>query len=253
MFSHLLGSYRVNNNLTQQQFIDELMYSYSDFHKLDSVTLSRWENNKTKPSLKKQIMIVDTINETNNYINSICTMDNNKIFDSFKENKFNNDQVIISNILSEKNNNIDITHKIGFINDNVHLKNYLVDSELLKESCNIVEYRINGQVQAILIYKEYKNNLTFVFISETLKSFEVLFHEIFSRIINKKFNDITIYTFDKHNTKLWKSTENTKITRKKISSSLIRDELTIARLDLLSNKYLIDIYVTIKNFINKNA
>ncbi|UKA23235.1 helix-turn-helix domain-containing protein [Photobacterium damselae subsp. damselae] len=58
MFNHFLAQYREENNLTQQDMVDQLASYHPSFNKLDTVTLSRWENEKTLPPLKKTIFSI---------------------------------------------------------------------------------------------------------------------------------------------------------------------------------------------------
>ncbi|UKA31617.1 helix-turn-helix domain-containing protein [Photobacterium damselae] len=69
MFNHYLSQYREKHNLTQQDFVDILSSEFVNLSKLDTVTLSRWENQKTLPPLKKQFQIFNYIDKLNAFIN----------------------------------------------------------------------------------------------------------------------------------------------------------------------------------------
>ena len=53
-FKNLLKQYRIDNNLSQNYFVDIFILSNNFLLKLDTVTLSRWENGKTIPSIEKK-------------------------------------------------------------------------------------------------------------------------------------------------------------------------------------------------------
>lgn len=53
-FSELIKEYRYNNNLSQNDLVDILSINDDFLSKIDAVTLSRWENKKTIPSIEKK-------------------------------------------------------------------------------------------------------------------------------------------------------------------------------------------------------
>ncbi len=57
-FNEYLKSCRINYNLTQEKLVQELYSFDEDFMGVDSTTISRWEQAKTKPSIQRQISIV---------------------------------------------------------------------------------------------------------------------------------------------------------------------------------------------------
>ncbi len=57
-FSTYLKEFRVNASLTQSKIIEQLKEFDEELSNIDNVTLSRWENNKTIPSLKKRVLIL---------------------------------------------------------------------------------------------------------------------------------------------------------------------------------------------------
>lgn len=58
MFSSFLRKYREKTGVTQIEFVSEIQKFHELFKSLDEITLSRWENGRTKPSKKKQIIIL---------------------------------------------------------------------------------------------------------------------------------------------------------------------------------------------------
>ncbi|WP_297476360.1 helix-turn-helix transcriptional regulator [uncultured Photobacterium sp.] len=74
-FKDLLKQFRADNNLSQNDFVDLFLSSGNSLSKLDTVTLSRWENGKTVPSIAKKITIMRTLNLLVSYIYSIHGFD----------------------------------------------------------------------------------------------------------------------------------------------------------------------------------
>ncbi|OBU43835.1 helix-turn-helix domain-containing protein [Photobacterium damselae] len=71
MFSKLVSEYRINQNLTQDNIVHHLSMKYDEFKKLDSVTLSRWENGKTEPSLSKMFLYLKEFGLATNFFKSL--------------------------------------------------------------------------------------------------------------------------------------------------------------------------------------
>ncbi|MCG9778841.1 helix-turn-helix domain-containing protein [Photobacterium damselae] len=256
MFGQSINNFRNKYRLTQQQFIDKLVMNDSDFYKLDSVTLSRWENNKTEPSLRKKMSVMDFMGQTYKFINqSVERIENNKVVDNFIQHKFENSSIIITDILENGSKYIDIITDMSLIKKSVFLNEYLKDSQLvLDENCNLIAVRRNKQIKSILLYNEDKISNCFIFtlLTETKKGFEYLFVKLLDLIINTKCLNVQIYTFDKHDYRLWKSTSHIKSVHKKVVNDIVRDELSTTRIDLLSNRYLIDLYIKITQDTQKS-
>ncbi|KJG13632.1 hypothetical protein UB38_08350 [Photobacterium iliopiscarium] len=108
-FKNLLKQYRIDNNLSQNDFVDIFILSNNFLLKLDTVTLSRWENGKTIPSIEKKMNIMRTLNLLSPYIDSIRGFD--KIT---KVEEFINIRFGFESKQYERLNEIDITHKIKF-------------------------------------------------------------------------------------------------------------------------------------------
>ncbi|PTB32931.1 hypothetical protein DAT36_08625, partial [Photobacterium phosphoreum] len=66
--------YRANNELSQNDLVDILTLDDDFLSKLDVVTLSRWENEKTSPSLEKKIRIMRKLNLLAPYVYSISSI-----------------------------------------------------------------------------------------------------------------------------------------------------------------------------------
>ena len=54
MFGEIIRSFRINNGLSQTNFVDIVQKSSENFDSLDVVTLSRWEREVTTPHLSRQ-------------------------------------------------------------------------------------------------------------------------------------------------------------------------------------------------------
>ncbi|HIF9108488.1 TPA: hypothetical protein ACX6SG_002181 [Photobacterium damselae] len=250
MFGQSLGNYRRKYNLTQQQFIDGLIHYDSEFCKLDAVTLSRWENNKTEPPLRKKILINDFMNELREFIHTIDFMDANKIVDSYIKNKFGNSSIIITDSLELEREEIKVTYSSDYINAKLLNEKYFVSSKLSLESDehHIIAFSRNNQVKSVLLYNEDKisNSFVFTLLSDTLRGFKMLFISLMTLIIDTTCANVVIYSFDKYDNDLWKSTVNSGVQYMKLSDNIVRNELTTTKLDFLSNRYFIDLYIKSK-------
>ncbi|NVO60807.1 helix-turn-helix domain-containing protein [Photobacterium damselae] len=69
MFAQILFRYREKHQLTQDQLAHKLASKFDEFDKLDCVTFSRWENGRTKPSLKKIFLLLSEIGHAEDYFN----------------------------------------------------------------------------------------------------------------------------------------------------------------------------------------
>ena len=77
-FITLIKKHRDNNELSQNDLVDKLTLDDEFLSKLDVVTLSRWENEKTSPSLEKKIRIMRKLNLLTSYIYSISSISINE-------------------------------------------------------------------------------------------------------------------------------------------------------------------------------
>ncbi|HIF9170815.1 TPA: helix-turn-helix domain-containing protein [Photobacterium damselae] len=247
MFGQSLSNFRKKHNLTQQQFIEDLVHHDGDFIKLDTVTLSRWENNRTEPPLRKRMIIMNFIKKVHDYINSINYLNDNKVVDSFIKNKFENSSIIITDTLAlDYEDARIITNDIKWLNADILIDKYLSDSKFSADlNYNIIAFSRNNQTKSILFYSEDKksNNLIFSLLSDTLKGFKLLFVELMSVIIESSCDNVVLYSFDKYDNDFWKSTTNSEIQYMKISDNIVRNELVTTKIDFLSNRYFIDLYI----------
>ena len=72
ILAKLLNNYRNINSLTQSELVHELMEYSERFSGLNIVTLSRWENEVTKPGLKKKQALVKFLFSRGCFENSEC-------------------------------------------------------------------------------------------------------------------------------------------------------------------------------------
>ena len=137
-FSDLIKKYRYDNKLSQNDFIDILTANHGFSSKLDVVTLSRWENEKTTPSLEKKIRIMRKINLLVTYLYGISDFDKKTKIGKSLNYRFGMEIIKFQDL-----NNFRNTKKINFkflknIN-NLHsnIKEYLTDQK--RNHCNICE------------------------------------------------------------------------------------------------------------------
>lgn len=71
MLGKYIKRYRTEKKLTQVEFINKMQSADSSFSSLDEITVSRWENGKTRPTMRKQILLLMNmgyLSEFNNFI-----------------------------------------------------------------------------------------------------------------------------------------------------------------------------------------
>ncbi|WP_408901375.1 helix-turn-helix transcriptional regulator [Photobacterium piscicola] len=168
-FITLIKKHRNDNELSQNDLVDILTLNDDFLSKLDVVTLSRWENEKTSPSLEKKVRIMRKLKLLVPYIYSINDFNiKTKIEKSmnirfgielnrYKEiNSLNNSKKISFDFSNKKHNlgkNItDFLEKqdIGYLS--------LID----KWPINIGTWYLDNQVQAFFIHL-YTNNEIFTY------------------------------------------------------------------------------------------
>jgi transcriptional regulator with XRE-family HTH domain len=165
-FKNLLKQYRIDNNLSQNDFVDIFILSNNFLLKLDTVTLSRWENGKTIPSIEKKMNIMRTLNLLSPYIDSIRGFD--KIT---KVEEFINIRFGFESKQYERLNEIDTTHKIKFehITDkknlHTHIEKYLMP-ETIKLiniepplTLNVGHWFLNDRTEAFFIHMFVNENI----------------------------------------------------------------------------------------------
>ncbi|HIF9081103.1 TPA: hypothetical protein ACX6NP_003964 [Photobacterium damselae] len=258
MFNHFLAQYREENNLTQQDMVDQLASYHPSFNKLDTVTLSRWENEKTLPPLKKQFLVFDYINKlcefTTAYTPSI--KDQYPLLESYINNKFENSNIIISDILNTNNCHFTKTNNDPYLNIERFVSDYFqnefVSDFVLRENIETVSWNKNNQLEACLIYtspiKEHNNdNMIFMGVfAKNRTSFELIYRELYELILESNVENIIMYSFDDNGYKLFKKLggEIIKITR--ISKDIIKYIFKFNRIDFLSNKDIFFYYKSLK-------
>ncbi|UKA27753.1 helix-turn-helix domain-containing protein [Photobacterium damselae subsp. damselae] len=146
MFNHYLSQYREKHNLTQQDFVDILSNEFANLSKLDTVTLSRWENQKTLPPLKKQFQIFNYIDKLNAFINESPAQifDHDSKIATYISKKFENSIAIISEITNssesaytilENDKNVDIDH---FFENYFYDKN--IEEKIFRENIKTISW-----------------------------------------------------------------------------------------------------------------
>ncbi|MEZ9596763.1 helix-turn-helix transcriptional regulator [Shewanella sp. 10N.261.52.F9] len=61
LFAHFVRDYRKRNNLTQNRLVQIVTSASDEFYGLDTVTISRWENNVTSPQLYRKLKVADIL------------------------------------------------------------------------------------------------------------------------------------------------------------------------------------------------
>ncbi|AWK84229.1 helix-turn-helix domain-containing protein [Photobacterium damselae] len=250
MFNKFLAQYRKKNNLTQQEMVDRLTNAHSSFSKLDTVTLSRWENEKTLPPLKKQFLVFNYINKLQDFIDEHmkCISGDYAIMEMYLKNKFENSHTIIS-IISDSykfkynkilnDNNIDIEKfiRIFFCEDDIKTKDIK----------NII-WRKNNQIEACLIY--YINNKELIILGMLSKDetgFRKLFIELYEMILKSKNDEFNICVFDDNDYRLLTKIGGDVIKSNRLSKELIKYKFKFDRIEFLSNKNSFFYYKSIRN------
>ncbi|MEZ9796906.1 helix-turn-helix domain-containing protein [Vibrio cyclitrophicus] len=158
MFGNIIRTFRVNNGLSQTNFVDAIQRSNFNFNNLDVVTLSRWERGITTPHLKRQNELLDLIGVN--------------IFDVWET---HHSQLFIGKITNKINNN-------GYLDmsENINIEVIIINSNNL--------YIVKGISNLIDVIFEYEDNLIF-------DNFEVLGfsrQSIIEKIINQYSGELTL-------------------------------------------------------------
>ncbi|HIF9340563.1 TPA: hypothetical protein ACX6RU_000605 [Photobacterium damselae] len=257
MFNQYLLEYRKQYNITQQEFVDRLSDEYQNLSKLDMVTLSRWENQKTQPPLKKQFQIFDYMNKLNEFINDSPP----QIFDpdskiaNYVSKKFENSINIILEIANssesgytvlENDKNLDIEY--FFYN---YFQDKCIEKKVFIESTKTISWIKNGETHACLIYtdknerynQDYDDSVivTGIF-AKTKASFDVLFSFLYNHISLINSKNIVFYSFDENGYRLLKGLGGKQIKSIKLTKSTIKYIFKFDRIDFLSKKDLFNYY-----------
>lgn len=165
-FSDILKKYRYDNNLSQNDFVDILSSNNGFLSKLDAVTLSRWENEKTAPSLEKKIMVMRKLDLLVPYLYDIRGFNTKTKLEKslnirfgFEINKYKqlNNSKNMGNIRFELLKNKKDLHE--------NIKQYLTYQE--KEYCNICNkwpasigcWHLDNQIEAFFIHIYTNDNI----------------------------------------------------------------------------------------------
>lgn len=261
MFNHYLSQYREKHNLTQQDFVDILSNEFENLSKLDTVTLSRWENQKTLPPLKKQFQIFNYIDKLNAFINESPAQifDHDSKIATYISKKFENSIAIISEITNssesdysilENDKNIDIDH---FFENYFYDKN--IEEKIFRENIKTISWVKNDQTHACLIYTDkinedshdYDDSVVFTGIfAKTKESFDALFSFLYNHISLINTKNIVIYSFDENGYKLLKNLKGKQIKSVRLSKNIIKYIFKFDRIDFLSHKDLFNYYKSIQ-------
>ncbi|HIF9068708.1 TPA: helix-turn-helix transcriptional regulator [Photobacterium damselae] len=260
MFNHYLSQYREKHNLTQQDFVDILSNEFANLSKLDTVTLSRWENQKTLPPLKKQFQIFNYIDKLNAFINESPAQifDHDSKIATYISKKFENSIAIISEIINssesdytilENDKNIDIDH---FFENYFYDKN--IEEKIFRDNIKTISWIKNDQTHACLIYTDkinedshdYDDSVVFTGVfAKTKESFDALFSFLYNHISLINTKNIVIYSFDENGYKLLKNLKGKQIKSVRLSKNIIKYIFKFDRIDFLSHKDLFNYYKSI--------
>ncbi|WP_341489487.1 hypothetical protein WAX86_18950 [Photobacterium damselae subsp. damselae] len=215
MFNNLLFKFRIENNLTQQDMVDRLANYHPLLSKLDTVTLSRWENEKTIPPLKKQFIIFNYINKLYDFIENYNHDVNNdyQVIEYYLKCKFENSSTIISDILIHNDHIFTINNSDSKLNIKKFLKDYLstelLAKSIINENIKTISLNRDNQLESCLIYttrelNDKKEIILMGILAKNKNSFEQIYKELYELILKLNVDDVIIYTFDDSGYKLFK-------------------------------------------------
>ncbi|NVP02360.1 helix-turn-helix transcriptional regulator [Photobacterium damselae subsp. damselae] len=262
MFNHYLSQYREKHNLTQQDFVDILSNEFANLSKLDTVTLSRWENQKTLPPLKKQFQIFNYIDKLNAFINESPAQmfDHDSKIATYISKKFENSIAIISEITNSTESDYTILENDKNVDIDLFFENYFYDKnieeKIFRENVKTISWVKKGQTHACLIYIDNVDNTNDDFhdsiifaglFAKTKNSFDKLFIFLYDYLCTVKNENIIIYSFDDNDHLLLKNLNGIQIQSKRISDNTIRCSFKFNRIDFLSNKHSFNYYKSMNN------
>ncbi|OEF94891.1 helix-turn-helix domain-containing protein [Vibrio splendidus] len=160
MFGNIIRTFRVNNGLSQTNFVDLVQRSSSNFNNLDVVTLSRWERGVTTPHLKRQSELLGFIGVN--------------IFDVWES---DDSQTILTGLTNKFNNN-------GYIDMSMH-----VQTEVMTINSNN-SFLLGKITQLIDVIFEYEDNVIF----SNLEHLGLSRKAIIGKIINQYSGELTLVT-----------------------------------------------------------
>lgn len=160
MFGNVIRTFRVNNGLSQTNFVEAIQRSSRNFENLDVVTLSRWERGVTTPHLKRQNELLDLIG-----IN---------VFDVWE---VNDSEAAVSSLTNKFNNN-------GYIAMGRH-----VQTEVTVINVNNL-FLLERMTEIIDVIFEYEDNLML----SNLEDLGLTRKAIIEKIINQYSGELTLVT-----------------------------------------------------------
>ncbi|MEZ8886221.1 MULTISPECIES: helix-turn-helix transcriptional regulator [unclassified Vibrio] len=160
MFGNIIRTFRVNNGLSQTNFVDAIQRSNSNFNNLDVVTLSRWERGVTTPHLKRQNELLDLIGVN--------------IFDVWEA---NDSQTVLTGLTNKFNNN-------GYIDMNMHVQ---TEVTVINSNNSFLLGKITKLIDVIF---EYEDNVMLSNLEDLGMSRKV----IIEKIINQYSGELTLVT-----------------------------------------------------------
>ncbi|EHA1080030.1 helix-turn-helix domain-containing protein [Photobacterium damselae] len=247
MFSNILKQYRDETGLTQQELVDNLNAYHSCFTKLDVVTLSRWENGKTLPPLKKQFIVYDYMKKLpyiiNNisYLNSYIEKSENNLFEIYKKNKIGNISSIAKLIIYRNNSDIEInfnTNKVDTINFiNEYNDNIFIENKTLINKLESISWIIENDILGTLFHCNHNDSLVIFFMyAQTDCIYEYIYRYLYTKILESQLDYIIFYVFDDDIYQLMKKIGGETIKSTRLSKCMVRRLIKFERIDLLSNK-----------------
>lgn len=221
-FKNLLKQFRIENNLSQNDFVNLFFCSDNYLSKLDTVTLSRWENGKTSPSIEKKIAITKKLNLLVPYIHSIRDIEVSTKINSSLNIRFGIESEL--KLESYKNlNKLNVEEYLEFIHishhDNLepriknHLTNEVVEVINIASSLSIGYWVSNDKIESFFIHaffndKEYNSkNMNSIIILEqfTLSKshYKLCALCLFNTLLyNEKLDYVFFYIKNKYTLKL---------------------------------------------------
>lgn len=160
MFGNIIRTFRVNNGLSQTNFVDAIQKSNSNFNSLDVVTLSRWERGVTTPHLKRQNELLDLVGVN--------------IFDVWEA---NDSQTVLTGLTNKFNNN-------GYIDMDMYVQTQVT-------TINSNNSFFLGKIKKLIdVIFEYEDNV----LLSNLESLGLSRKAIIEKIINQYSGELTLVT-----------------------------------------------------------
>ncbi|MGR5366355.1 hypothetical protein [Photobacterium damselae] len=168
-FSSIITQYRIVNNVTQQEFLNTLQKNIDILNKIDLVTLSRWENGRTKPTFKRMIIILHTIGELKKYLLLLINHNvNNNPLEGYYNLRFNTRTDLAIRLFYNIENTrdfrqVNLFYKNNFAVEKIrdfYMSIYLNEKDNIKniiEQTNSISIYTEGKFTGISIYKEFNN------------------------------------------------------------------------------------------------